>query len=101
MTKSKPRSSLNLSKKQLSRRQREQQQLRWIWISVGTLTALVVIILAIGLIFQSRQAIATVNGRPVRVTEYQNRLRFWASNYNSQAGPDAFRRLEQEQKHEN
>lgn len=98
MTKAKPKQSSKLSKKQLSRRQREQRQLRWIWISVGVLSATVVIVLAVGLIVQSQQAIAVVNGKPVRVTDYQKRLRFWASNYNNTAGPDAFARLEPDQK---
>lgn len=98
MTKAKPKLKPNLSKKQLSRRQQEQAQLRWIWISVGGLVVLVILLLAIGLIVQSRQAIAIVNNKPVRVSDYQKRLRFWASNYNSSAGPDAFLRLDEEQK---
>jgi hypothetical protein len=98
MTKTKPRQSAPLNRKQLSRRQREQRQLRWIWIAVGVLSVSIVVLLAVGLIVQSQQAIAIVNGKPVRVTDYQKRLRFWASNYNSTAGPDAFARLDAEQK---
>lgn len=98
MAKTKPRSKPRLTKKQMSRRQREQQQLRWIWIGVGALTAMIVILLTIGLIAQNRQPMAMVNGEPVRVIEYQKRLRFWASNYNNSAGPGAFSRLEEQQK---
>jgi parvulin-like peptidyl-prolyl isomerase len=98
MTKAKSRPNPTLSRKQISRRAREKRQLRWIWIGVAVLTALVVVILAVGLIVQSQQAIAIVNGEPVRVSDYQKRLSFWASNYNSNAGPGAFARLEAEQK---
>ena len=81
MAKRNPKSHLNLTKKQLSRRQRERQQLRWIWIGVGTLAAAIVVMLAIGLIVQNQQPMALVNGKRVRVIDYQKRLRFWASNF--------------------
>ena len=41
---------------------------------------------------------AIVNGKSVRVIDYQKRLRFWASNYNSTAGPEPLARLDEEQK---
>ena len=85
------------TKKQLSRRRREQRELRWIWIAVGALGAAVVIILAAGLISQRTQSVAVVNGQPIRVSEYQKRLRFWYHYYNDFLIPGSFDNLETEQ----
>lgn len=98
MTKQNSRSNPKLTKKQHSRYQREKQQLRWIWIGVGVMTAAIIIILATGLIVQNQQPMAIVNGKRIRVIDYQKRLRFWASNYNNAAGPNAFASLEDDQK---
>jgi parvulin-like peptidyl-prolyl isomerase len=93
----KPRQVKKLTKKQLSRRKREQQQLRWIWIGVGALSVLVVILVAVGLISQSRQAVAWVNGQRIRVADYQKRVRFQYHFYNGYLAPGYFDRLEPEQ----
>ena len=65
-----------LTKKQLSRHRRERNQLRWIWAIVASLAALVVIVIAIGLVSQNTRAMAIVNGQTIRVSDYQKRLRF-------------------------
>jgi parvulin-like peptidyl-prolyl isomerase len=93
----KTRQNSNLTRKQVSRRRREERQLRWIWIGVGTVAALVVLLLAIGLIMQSSQSVAVVNNRPIRVSNYQKRLRFWYSYYDY-LSPGAFDNLQPEQR---
>jgi parvulin-like peptidyl-prolyl isomerase len=93
----KQRSSATLTRKQVSRRKREQRQLLWIWIGVGLLVALVVITLAVGLILQNTQSVATVNSEAIRLSDYQKRLRFWV-NYYDQQMPGAFDNLDTEQK---
>ena len=93
----KTRSSTTLTRKQISRRKREQRQLRWVWIGVGIVTALVVVTLAIGLILQNTQSVATVNDDAIRVGDYQKRLRFWVNYYNQQM-PGAFDNLDAEQR---
>jgi parvulin-like peptidyl-prolyl isomerase len=98
MAKKKPRPDPNRTERALSPREKELRQLLWIQVGVGVLTIAIAIILAIGVIVQSRQAVAIVNGQRIRVRDYQKRLRFWASNYNSSAGQGAFDRLEEEQK---
>jgi parvulin-like peptidyl-prolyl isomerase len=89
-----------LTKKQVSRRRREQQQLRWIWIGVGVLSALVVLVIAIGLISQSSQAVAIVNDQEIRLIEYQKRVRFWYRFYNDYLVPGYFDRADEEQRGE-
>ena len=97
MTKAKKtKSSAHLSRKQVSRRRREVRQLRWIWIGVGTVAALIVALLATGLVLQNNQSVAVVNDQPIRVGAYQKRLRFWKSYYNFLA-PGTFDNLEAEQ----
>ena len=66
-----------LTKKQVARRRREQRQLTWIWASVGGVVVLVVLVLVAGLVSQNTRAVAVVNGQPIRVPEYQKRVRFW------------------------
>jgi peptidyl-prolyl cis-trans isomerase D len=85
------------TRKQLSRRRREEQQLRWIWIGVGAIAAVIVILLAIGLALQNTQPVAIVNDQPIRIGEYQKRLRFWKSYYDYIA-PGTFDNLQAEQK---
>lgn len=98
MTKGKKtRPGANLTRKQLSRRRREEQQLRWIWIGVGAVAAIVVILLAIGLALQNTQSVAVVNDQPIRIGDYQKRLRFWKSYYDYLA-PGTFDNLQAEQK---
>jgi parvulin-like peptidyl-prolyl isomerase len=98
MAKPKSKPHRNLTKKALSRHQREQKQLRYLWIGVGVLSIVLVAILATGLIVENRQPLAIVNGQRIRVIDYQKRIRFWVSNYQDTAGPDAFANLEEEQK---
>jgi hypothetical protein len=97
MTKGKKRTSANLTRKQLSRRRREEKQLRWIWVGVGIVAAAVVLLLATGLILQGTQSVAVVNDHPIRVSDYQKRLRFWTSYYDYLA-PGYFDNLQAEQK---
>ena len=73
-------------------------QLRWIWAGVGAIAALVVIILAVGLISQSTRAMAIVNGQKIRVVDYQRRVRFWYHYYNVYISPGAWDSLEPEQR---
>jgi peptidyl-prolyl cis-trans isomerase D len=94
------KNTAHLTKKQLSRHQREQRQLRWIWISLVTITALVVVVLAAGLIFPSTQSVAMVNGESIRVGDYQKRVRFWYHYYNDYLMPGSFDNLEADQKTE-
>jgi parvulin-like peptidyl-prolyl isomerase len=89
-----------LTKKQVSRRRRESQQRKWIWISTGVLVALIAIVLAVGLISQSTQVVAVVNGESIRLPEYQKRVRFWYHYYNGYLMPGAFDRLEAEQRND-
>jgi peptidyl-prolyl cis-trans isomerase D len=79
--KSKPVATL--TKKQLSRSQREKRQRFWVWIAVGAVALAVVAILAVGLITQSTRAMAVVNGERIRISEYQERARFWYYYYNN------------------
>ncbi|MBN1582019.1 MAG: peptidylprolyl isomerase [Anaerolineae bacterium] len=89
-----------LTKKQVHHSRRESQQLKWIWISTGTLVAVIVIILVIGLVSQNAQVVAVVNGKPIRLPEYQKRVRFWYHYYNGFLMPGAVDRLETEQRTE-
>jgi|GEM_PF-2007465 len=64
------------TKKQLSRRHREEKQLRLIWMITGATSALIVIILILGLVLQNTQVVASVNGEKIRLSDYQKRARF-------------------------
>ncbi len=64
------------TKKQLSRRRREEKQLRLIWMITGATSALIVIILILGLVLQNTQVVASVNGEKIRLSDYQKRARF-------------------------
>jgi len=86
------------TKKQLSRRRREQQQLLWIWVSVISLSAIVLLLLAVGLISQRTKAVAMVNGETIQIGEYQKRVRFWYYYYNAYLMPGSFDNLEPEQR---
>jgi parvulin-like peptidyl-prolyl isomerase len=57
----------------------------------------VILLLATGLIVQGTQTVAVVNDEPIRVTEYQKRLRFWTSYYDFLA-PGSFDNLQAEQR---
>lgn len=77
MAKAKPQSGpAQPTKKQLSRRQREQRQLRLLWMITGGVSALIVIILILGLILQNTRVVVSVNGDQVRLPDYQKRVRF-------------------------
>jgi len=81
-----------LTKKQLSRRRREEQQLRWIWIGLAAIAVIVVGIITVGLVAQSTRTLAVVNGKPLKVTDYQSRVRY----YYYALGPDTFQSSEGE-----
>jgi hypothetical protein len=98
MARGRERRPPKFTKKQLSRRKREQRQLRWLWIGVGAVGALIIAILAMGLISESIQAVAMVNGQPIRVGQYQERLRFWYHYYNDYLVPGSFDNLDQQQR---
>jgi len=80
------------TKKQLSRRRREQRQLRWIWIGLAGIGAIIVAIIAVGAVTQSTRTVAVVNGAPIKVTDYQKRVRY----YYYALGPDVFQSSEGE-----
>lgn len=86
------------TKKQLHRRRREQRQLRWLWTGVGVIAVAVVSLLAWAFISQTAQVVATVNGQPIRIAEYQQRLRFWYHYYNDYLIPGSFDNLQPEQR---
>jgi parvulin-like peptidyl-prolyl isomerase len=81
-----------LTKKQLSRRRREERQLRWIWIGLTGIAVIIVAIIAVGVITQSTRTVAAVNGEPIKVTDYQKRVRY----YYYALGPDVFQSSEGE-----
>ena len=87
-----------LTRKQISRRARESRQLRWIWISTGVVVAAVIAILATGLVLQNLQVVAVVNGKSIRLPEYQKRVRFWYRYYNAFLMPGVFDNLEADQR---
>jgi parvulin-like peptidyl-prolyl isomerase len=55
---------------------------------------------AVGLISQSTQSVATVNGQRISLSEYQRRARFWYHYYNNFLMPGAFANLQPEQRQE-
>jgi parvulin-like peptidyl-prolyl isomerase len=91
MAKTRP-SRPTLTKKQLSRRRREERQLRWIWIGLAGIAAIIVAIIAVGVITQSTRTVALVNGEPIKVADYQKRVRY----YYYALGPDVFQSSEGE-----
>jgi parvulin-like peptidyl-prolyl isomerase len=70
----------NESRKQSRMRERDQEQQRVLFIALGIIAALIVIILAVGywrvVIAVQDETIATVNGVPLKVRDYQARARF-------------------------
>lgn len=70
----------NESRKQSRLRERDQEQQRVLFIALGIIAALIVIILAVGywrtVIAVQDETIATVNGVPLQVRDYQARARF-------------------------
>ncbi len=75
-----------LTKKQLSRRRREERQLRWIWIALAAIAVVIVAVITVGLVAQSTRTMAVVNGKAIKVTDYQKRVRY----YYYALGPDTF-----------
>lgn len=75
-----------LTKKQMSRRRREERQLRWIWIALAAVAAIIVAVVAVGVITQSTRVMALVNDKPIKVSDYQKRVRY----YYYALGPDTF-----------
>ena len=73
------------TKKQLARGRKEARQNRIILLLVGLLIAVVVIIMAIGLIqelvIKPSRPVATVNGEKINVTDYQNLVTYNRYNY--------------------
>ncbi|MFN2129578.1 MAG: peptidylprolyl isomerase [Anaerolineae bacterium] len=74
------------TKKQLSRRRREERQLRWIWIGLVAIAAVIVGLVGVSLVTQATQNVAVVNGTPIKVSDYQKRVRY----YYYALGPDVF-----------
>jgi parvulin-like peptidyl-prolyl isomerase len=68
------------TKKQIARSRKEAQQNRIIYIGVGLLAAIIVVILAIGLlqefVLKPGQAVATVNGATLRLDDYRDLLTY-------------------------
>ena len=98
MAKKKTTQQPRLTRKQVSRRRREQRQLTWLWIGVGAVGALVVAMLAAGLVAQNTRAMAVVNDQAIRVAEYQKRVRFWYNYYDNYLMPGAFEGMEAQQR---
>ena len=69
-----------LTKKQIARSKKVARQQRMIWLAVAGVTALVLIVLAIGVVREyvlaPRRPVATINGEEVSRAEYQGRVRY-------------------------
>lgn len=69
-----------LTKKQITRSKKVARQQRMIWLAVAGVTALVLIVLAIGIVQEyvllPRRPVATINGEDVSRAEYQRRVRY-------------------------
>ncbi|OQY25642.1 MAG: hypothetical protein B6I34_01810 [Anaerolineaceae bacterium 4572_32.1] len=69
-----------LTKKQIARNKRVARQQRTIWLAVASVTALVLIVLAVGLVQEyvlaPRQPVAVVDGKVISRAEYQKRVRY-------------------------
>jgi len=86
MAKSKTKHGAPLTKKQMSHRKREQKQLRSIWFTVVGVAAVITVVLIIGIVTQATRTVATVNGKPITVSTYEQRVRYYYYSY----GPDTF-----------
>jgi parvulin-like peptidyl-prolyl isomerase len=79
MSKTKPIPAA-LTRKQLSRAERERRLQRYIWIGAGVLAALLVIIVAAGLldlfVFQPQQAVARVDADIITTERFQRAVRY-------------------------
>jgi parvulin-like peptidyl-prolyl isomerase len=85
------------TKKQLARSRKEAQQNRIIFITVGVLVAIIVVILAVGvlqeLVLKPGQPVATINGTKIRLDDYRdlltyNRYNQYVAISNLQSGLD-------------
>lgn len=69
-----------VSKKHLARLQREELQRRYLLISAGTILALIVLIIAYGIlnetVLKARQPVAVVNGENITTSDFQARVRY-------------------------
>ena len=69
-----------LTKKQIIRSKKVARQQRMIWLAVAGVTALVLIVLTIGVVQEyvlaPRRPVATINGEDVSRAEYQRRVRY-------------------------
>jgi parvulin-like peptidyl-prolyl isomerase len=69
-----------LTKKQIARSKKVMRQQRMVWLGVASVTALVLIVLAIGIvqefILAPRQPVAIVNGEEISTAEYQKRVSY-------------------------
>jgi parvulin-like peptidyl-prolyl isomerase len=74
------------TKKQLSHRRREEQQLRWIWIGLAAIVVVIIGLIAVSVVTQATRTVAVVNGTPIKVADYQKRVRY----YYYALGPDVF-----------
>ncbi len=78
MAKKQPQTSREPTKKQLRVSRKEQEQLRYIYMGLGLVGALIIIVLAIGLIqtyiIAPNAPVASVNGEEISTQEYQDRV---------------------------
>lgn len=81
-----------LTKKQVSHRRREERQLRWIWITLAAVAVIIVVLITVAMVSQLTRTMAVVNGEPIKVTDYQKRVRY----YYYALGPDTFQSSEGE-----
>ena len=69
-----------LTKKQIARGRKVERQQRVVWLSVASVAALILIVLAVGIVQEyvmaPRRAVATVNGEKITKQEYQKRVRY-------------------------
>lgn len=79
-TRDKSREKKTLTKKQIARSKKAARQQRMIWLGVGSVTALMLIVLAVGIVQEyvlaPRRPVATVNGEKISRVEYQKRVRY-------------------------
>ncbi len=70
----------NPTRKQIARSKREQRQLRMIYLGLGLVVALILIVLAFGLIqtyvLEPRAPVAIVDGVEISTAQYQDRVRY-------------------------
>lgn len=80
MAKQQAQAERELTKRQLALSRREKERLRLIYMGLGGVAALILIVLAFGLIqtfvLEPNSPVASVNGVEIKTRDYQNRVRY-------------------------